>query len=178
MAIREVDAISDAIIETEKEIAGDAWGNEDTGALDETGDRSLEDIGEGLEGQQEPEDDDDTEGEDADGEAEAEGEGEGETAEAEAAKAAAAAAAKAAGEVQPEGRIPSGKYREVSERARAAEAERDALKAQIEKTGGENKSLADKLDLVMREINDLKRAPRGEVKPPEPVAPTEPPDQF
>lgn len=168
MAIREVDAISDAIIETEREIAGEAWGQEDT-ELDSTGDRSLEDMGEGLEGQQEAEDDEEADGEDADGEAESEAEGEAETAEAAAAAAKDGKGdAKPAGQEPPEGgRVPSGKLREANEARRAAEAERDALKAQMEKAGGENKSLADRLDLVVREIADLKRGPRTEARPAE-----------
>jgi hypothetical protein len=180
MAIREVDAISNAIIETEREIAGSAWDQEDT-ELDETGDRSNEEMGEGLEGQHEADDEVELEADDADGETETEAE----TAEAEAAAAAAAAAngkdktaEKPAAEVAPEGRVPSAKYREVAERARAAETERDALKAQIEKSGGENKSLTERLDLVMREIADIKRIPRSEARPAEPPKPVEAPDIF
>jgi len=168
MAIREVDAISDAIIETEKEIAGEAWGNEDTSALDETGDRSLEDIGEGLEGQQEPEDEDETEGEDADGETESEGEDEGEGETEGDKKPLAAEDGKGKPEAkpaeQPEGRVPSGKLREANERARAAEAERDTVKAKIDEV---TKTFSDKLDAAMRRIDDLTRAPRTE--PPKPA---------
>lgn len=183
MAIREVDAISDAIIETEKEIAGDAWGQEETSAVDETGDRSLEDMGDGLEGQHEAEDEDETEGEDADGESEDEGEGEDEAAVAAAATgkdrntepAKAAAAEPAEG-----GRVPSGKLREANEARRAAEAERDALKAQIDKAKGDTTSLTEKLDLVMREITELKRG-GARVEPPkaaEPPKPATAPDLF
>jgi hypothetical protein len=128
--IREVDAISDAIAETEKEIAGDAWGNEETSAHDETGNRSLEAIGGGLEGQNELEDEagseehdgDETEGEEAEeGEDGEETEGsEGETGQ------------EGKGETKPEsktgeqreqtqGRVPSGKLREEAERRRLVE---------------------------------------------------------
>lgn len=161
-------AISTAIIATEKEIAGAAWGEEDTDALDATGDRSMEDMGDGLEGQIEPDDDDDAGGEDADGEAESEGDGE--TAEAAAAAAAAEKSGKDGqpekkpdGRTEPGGRVPSGEYRKVADRARAAEAERDALKAAIDKSNAESQA---KLDLVMREIAALKTAPRNE--PPKP----------
>src|SRR6266851_2424183 len=130
MPIREVDAIGDAIIATEKEIAGAAWGEEDTDAADETGDRSLEDMGDGLEGQREAEEDDEPEDDDADGEAESEGE----AAEAEAAALAAAEQAKKT-EPPEGGRVPSGKLREANEAKRAAEAERDALKAELAKAG-------------------------------------------
>ncbi|MDI1265599.1 MAG: hypothetical protein PS018_20320 [bacterium] len=175
MAIREVDAISDAIIATEKEIAGEAWGNEDTDAAEASGDRSLEDIGDGLEGQHEAAAHVD-EGEDAgdNGEAGDEGddvgEGEGQT-EAEAASAA-AVAARPAGE-QPQGRIPSGRLREANERARAAEAERDAVKGQLT-------TFSEKLDQALRRIDDLSRAPvRAEPpKAAEPPAPAKVPDIF
>jgi hypothetical protein len=180
MAIREVDAIENAIIETEREIALEAWGQEENTELDETGDRSPESMGEGLEGQHEP-DEDETEGEEADGESET-GEGEGETAEAEVAAAATAAAAEAGkgktATEPPKGQVPSGTYRQVAERARAAEAERDALKAQIEKAKGDTTSLADRLDAVTREIAELKRAPREVPKAAEPPAPAKRPDQF
>jgi len=182
MAIREVDAISDAIIATEKEIAGEAWGNEDTDAADASGDRSMEDIGEGLEGQHEAGSDDDGEEADvdADGDGEGEeGEGEGET-EAEAAEAAAAVAAgkgevippkPAAGE-RPQGRVPPGVHREAQERARAAEAERDTLKGQLT-------TFSDKLEQAMRRIDDLSRAPRAEPpKPADPPTPKAAPDIF
>lgn len=181
MAIREVDAISDAIIATEREIAGEAWGQEETDALDETGDRSHEDLGEGLEGQHEAGDEIEDDGEDADGDEEVDGEGDDEgkgQTEAEI-----AAAAKAAGEpkpaarTEPEGRVPPGRYREVAERARAAEAERDALKAEMAKAG-ETKTLADKLDLALREIDNLKRAPRTEPKAVEPPKAEVVPDIF
>jgi hypothetical protein len=163
--IREVDAISDAIIETEKEIAGAAWDQEDT-ERDDSG-RSLEDMGDGLEGQHEA-DDEETEGEDADGEAESEGEGEGEaeTAEQIAAKAKPGETEKPP--ERPEGRVPSGKLREANERARALEAERDALKAQVDKSKGDTQ-LSDRLDQAMREIAALKTAPRPPAaEPPKP----------
>lgn len=172
--IREVDALSDAITSTEKEIAGDAWGEVDTDALDETGDRGLEDVGSGLEGQHEAEDADDVEGEEAEGEEVTEAEGEGQT-EAEVA----AAAAAQAGKTEPPegGRVPSGKLREANEARRAAEAERDALKAEIEKSKGDTTSLKGQLDLVMREINDLKRG-GVRTEPPKPVEPKAVPDIF
>lgn len=168
MAIREVDAISDAIISTEKEIAGDAWGNEATDALDQSGDRSLEDIGGGLEGQHEA-DDDDTDGEDAEGEgseAQDDGEGEGEVAAGAEALVAGAKegtgeqlAAKPGARTEPEGgRVPSGILREANERARVAESKLD----EVTKTFGE------KLDQALREISELRRAP-ARTEPPKPA---------
>ncbi len=160
---REDDAISNAITATELEIAGAAWGNEETDALDETGDRSLENTGDGLEGQHEPDEDDDLDDDESDEDDEGEGKPE----------------PKPAGDKPveepkkndldiPEGRVPPGQYRKVAERARAAETERDALKAQLN----------DRLELVMREISDLKRAPRGDIKPQEPPKPEVVPDIF
>lgn len=182
MALREIDAISDAIIETEREIAGSAWDQEDT-EREDGGDRSLEAMGDGLEGQQEPEEDDELEGEEADGELESEGDVEAEGDKPVAGKEGEGdkpVAEKPALRAEPEGgRVPPGKLREANERARAAETERDALKAQIEASKGENKSLTDKFDLVMREIEGLKRAPRAEPpKPAEAAKPAEAPDIF
>lgn len=134
--VREVELteqdITDAMIATEKEIAGGAWGDEETDALDDTGDRSLEEIGEGLEGQHEADEDED-DGDDA-GDPSKEGDEEsgdqGKTDESQP-----ALAAKPEGQKQPEGkgeeggpsgRVPAGLLREANERARAAVAERDA----------------------------------------------------
>ena len=123
----ENDILREAISGTEREIFGDAFGQEDT-TLDDTGDRSLEAMGEGLEGQVEPEDEDEDEAD--------EGEEGGEEAQPEGQK------AKAEGETEVEpkpatdaqeerGRVPAGRLREATEARRAAEAERDALKAQF-----------------------------------------------
>ncbi|MBV8474082.1 MAG: hypothetical protein JO107_14785, partial [Hyphomicrobiales bacterium] len=56
----ERDILRDAIIGTEKEIFGDAFGQEEV-TLDESGDRSLEAMGSGLEGQHEPDDEEEDE---------------------------------------------------------------------------------------------------------------------
>jgi hypothetical protein len=155
MANESSDPITAAMIETEKEIAGFAWNNEETESLDSTGDRSLEDLGEGLEGQHE-------EGEDAEGD---EPEGDEPEEQTEPEKKPEPVAAKP-GDTQttrtePEGRIPPGRLREANERARAAEVERDTLKAERDRLAAESKA---QLDLVMREIAALKTAPRGETK--------------
>lgn len=129
--VREVEIteadIAAAVNETEKEIAGAAWGDEETEALDATGDRSLESLGEGLEGQHEA-DEDDTEGEESGEEAESEeGEDEeqGEQPPQEAGKSAGEQKTQVEGD-EPRGRVPAGRLREATERARTAEAERDA----------------------------------------------------
>jgi hypothetical protein len=99
MAAREIDAISTAIIETEREIAGDAWDQEET-ERDDSG-TALESMGEGLEGQHEAEDDEDADGEDAEGTEESDADGETDDADAEAIAAAAAAAKDGKGEQRP-----------------------------------------------------------------------------
>lgn len=142
MAMREVDLIGQAMIATEKEIAGSAWGNEEP-VLDETGSRQLETMGDGLEGQHEPDDEDDeTEGEEAEGKSESEegeGQAEGEQQEAEgetnpdAAKADAGKDKPEAAEVVPDSRdrVPAKRLREQTERTRVVEAERDELRKQL-----------------------------------------------
>lgn len=177
MAIREVDAISDAIVETEREIAGDAWGQEDT-ERDAGGDRSLENMGEGLEGQHE----DETDGEDAEGEEESESEAKPETTEGEVKPGEEGKGEQpkpdARGEQQPEGRVPSGKLREANGRARVLQAELDTFKTKDEQRGGEFKSLTEKLDLALRQIDDLRRTPRSEPKPADKAEPKAAPDIF
>lgn len=166
MAIREIDAIGDAIIATEKEVAGEAWGDEETEGLDASGDRSNETMGEGLEGQHEPDDNDEDEGEKSESESEEEGEGEAE----EGAEGETEPAAKANGEdkpkaAEPEGRVPPGRLRErtaerdaaVAERD-AIRAERDALKARVDTQGQEFKS---QMDLIQRQLSELRQAPRA-----------------
>lgn len=170
MANESSDPITAAMIETEKEVAGFAWGNEETEAADPSGDQSLEDMGNGLEGQLEPDEPDEVDDPEA-----------AEAAEAEAAEAAAEAAKKDGEDdpkptttEQPQGRVPPGKHREVLERARAAEVERDTIKAAFDRREAESKA---QLDLVMREIAALKTAPRSDVKP-EPPKPEVVPDIF
>jgi len=169
MARESDDPISAAIIATEREIAGDAWGNEETDALDATGDRSLEEQGEGLEGQHEADGDEVTEGEDAEGDEESDGE-EGDGTK----KPEPEVEPKRAVE-EPQGRVPPARLREATERARAAETERDTLKAAFERSQAESKA---QLDLVKREIAALKTAPRTETKVAEPPKPEVIPDIF
>jgi hypothetical protein len=162
MANESSDPITAAMIETEKEVAGFAWDNEETEAADPSGDKSLEDMGDGLEGQHEAEDD--VDGEEAEGESEDEAEAKTDEDE----------PPKPTTTEQPQGRVPPGKHREVLERARAAEAERDTIKAAFDRREAESKA---QLDLVMREIAALKTAPRSDVKP-EPPKPEVVPDIF
>src|SRR6185437_4813104 len=139
------DPIAAALIETEKEIAGFAWGNEDTEAADPTGDQSLEDMGEGLEGQHEADEDEDADGEtegDEDPGAEGEQDGKDGTKD-KPATGKDGEGDKPAATTQPakgetEGRIPPGRLREANEARRAAEAERDALKTSLERSQAES----------------------------------------
>ncbi len=172
---REEDAISTAIIETEKEIAGFAWDIEETEALDASGDRSAESLGDGLEGQHEAEDDEETEveeteeSEETEAEGEADGTGKGEP--------------KPEAEEEPEqiprdtpaGRVPSGKLREANERARQAEERARQIEAQRAED-------ARKLDALQTQIATLtqvvgQRAPTAPVVEPK-VEPKAAPDIF
>lgn len=173
--LNEVDAISAAIAATEVEIAGDAWGNEDTDKLDASGDRSLESLGEGLEGQHEDEDDEaaDTEaegdgeesenadGEDTEGEGDEDGEGQGEQPE----------PSQTQRTERQEGRVPPGRLREAAERARQAEAERDQLRRELEEArqakpaaNPEFEALKAQLALLQQQLQPR----QAEQKPPEP----------
>lgn len=182
--LRTIDAddLSDAIDATEGEISGAAWGNEDTDSLDESGDRSLEGMGSGLEGQHEADDDEaegseETEGDEVDGEGEGEGETDGE-AETTAGKDGAGdqSQRQQAGEQEPQGRVPPGKYREVAERARSAEAERDRLKALVD---GQPKA-DPRLDALQTQVTTLTQllGQRGQRTEPEPPKPAVVPDIF
>jgi hypothetical protein len=180
MAMRtiEIDEIGNAIDSTNKEIFGEAFEQEEL-TLDETGDRTVEQMGEGLEGQHEPDDDDEAEGEESEGDEESdgeEGEDDGKVLKTEGED---KPEAQANGKTEPkvEGRVPSGTYRQVAERARAAEAERDSLKAQIEK-GGETKALSDKLELALRQIDELRRQPVQQQQPKVEPKVEAPPDLF
>src|ERR1051326_1620285 len=177
MAMREVDVIGAAMTATEKEIAGAAWGDEEP-VLDETGDRTVETMGDGLEGQHEPDDEDDeTEGDESEGEVES-AEGEGGEAEPEVKEPEGEDKPATKAEGEKEGRVPSGRVREQTKRAEAAEAERDALKAAADASKQQYSALADKLDLALRQIDDLRRAPRDPGKPADAAAIEKAPDFF
>lgn len=181
MATRVIDPIGQAITATEKEIAAAAWGNEEP-VLDETGDRTVETMGDGLEGQHELDDDDETtEGGESEVETESE-EGEGESDEGAEGEAEAAAEAddkgkpEARAEGEREGRVPSGRLREANERAKAFETQRDELKAQIEAERAESRRQFDALNARMEQIaKSMQPSPK-----PEEPAPTEQkaPDWF
>ena len=125
------DILRDAIIGTEKEIAASAFDHEE-GPHDATNDRSLESLGDGLEGQHEPEEDDDDNGgpEDPDDGADDDGHPKDEPENPDAVEA--KAEVKPEAKPEPQGRVPAGRLREEAERARVAIAERDGLKAQLD----------------------------------------------
>jgi hypothetical protein len=186
-------ALGQAIADTENEIFSEAFGDKEP-VLDDSGDRTHEEMGEGLEGQQEPpdEDDDDDESEESEGEEEEgepeEGEGEeGEEAEAEeeeesepeeAETEAKAEAPKA--ETKPDGRVPAGRLREQTERATRAEerinaltAEREAERQRYERDIGD---LRRQFDGVLQTMQG--RQPTPQTPQPSQPEPDTPPDQF
>jgi hypothetical protein len=139
MATQDIDIIGNAITATEKEIAGAAWDDEERFALDETGDRSQEGMGDGLEGQQE-DDEDDERGVETEEEELPEGETQAEVREPEGEKPPVQAEGKdgklqgepAKPEDKTNGRVPPAVHRQAAERARAAEAERETLRTALE----------------------------------------------
>lgn len=185
--VREVDAISDAIIETEREIAGEAWGIEDTERADSTGNRALESMGDGLEGQheaaEEGEDaqgsDEEIEGEESDEEAEdGEDEGEGEEAETEAAGDGKTGQQNREQE-PPAGRVPSGKLREEAEKRRLAEAKIAELEAKLAAAPADNPKVAAleaRLEALTALLNGQRQPPQPAKE--EPNAEAEIPDIF
>jgi hypothetical protein len=194
MATHEEDLIRDAMDDTNKEIFHDAFG-QDEPVLDETGDRSHESMGDGLEGEHWPGEDEDEspdeeEGEEAEetpgeeqGEEESEeaeqGEEDEEEAESEEETAESESETAKPVETKPEGRVPSGRLREQTERAERAEArfeaiaqERDSDRQRYERDIGD---LRRQLDGVLTALNGRQASPQG--APQQPPADL-PPDQF
>lgn len=164
------DVIEQAVIETNREIAAEAWDQEHV-ELDHTGDRTPESMGDGLEGQIEDEEVEETETEEVEAEA-------AESEEAEEKLEAKPEGEKPAVEAKPEGRIPSGVLREQKAKAAAEksalEKERDDLKAQLETSNtnsrAEVKALSDRLDGVLAVLRQ-QQAPKTEAKPEAEVVP-------
>lgn len=166
------DPIDRAMIATEMEIAADAWGDEEpeTGG---TSERTQETMGDGLEGQHEPDEGaEEPEADEAEGEeASEDGEDKSEKLEAGEEKDESKEAQAAEDKSQPEkdGRVPSARLREQTDKARAAESERDTLKAQLTARDGEFAALKGQLDLVVRQLGELQRMPRADAKGAEPT---------
>lgn len=159
------DLLSNAIIATEREIASAAWGEEDSGPLDPTGDRSLEAMGDGLEGQRDPEDDD-VEDPDDGTDDDAHPKDEPENPDAVEAKDGKDKSETKPGEQtqqDPQGRVPSGVLREANERARAVAAERDTLKAQLDAEKASNKTALDALNAKLEGV--LAAVQKGQATP-------------
>ena len=182
---REDDILKDAIIGTEREIFGEAFGKDDGAALDETGDRSLEQMGTGLEGQHEPEEDEEPEAEETGEEAEPEkveakeGDKSKKTEELEKPE---KADPKALVVEEPKGRVPAGRLREETKRAQAAEAALVEAKAKIAEADAARKkdidALTARFDGVLAALSKQQQAvqpPKAEVKDDKPAGP---PDLF
>lgn len=136
-------------------------------------DRTPETVGEGPEGQVEDEDADaETETEEV--EAEAEESPEGQNAKPPEGQKPATEAAKPVPR-EPEGRVPSARLREQTERTRALETERDALKAELATTQttsrAEVAALNARLDGVLAAIWQQPQPQNGQQKPQAEVVP-------
>jgi len=164
-----------AIIETDKEIFAEGMDLEAV-TLDETGDRSLEAMGAGLEGQHEPEEDD-ADDEEQDAEEKSETEGEGESKEEVEAK---AETDTKEPPQEPQGRVPSGRLREEAEKTRAAQAERDQMKAERDALKAEEKAYRQELAELKAKFEGFlaarreSRQEKNAIEPP--PAPETPPD--
>jgi hypothetical protein len=164
MAKADDDLLGNAIIETEKEIASGAW-DEEPGALDPTGDRSLEEMGDGLEGQHEEEEEIEAAPEEKETPEEKPEEKKAET-------------EPKTGEVippEPQGRVPAGRLREEAERARTAIAERDTFKAQLEADRAAHKAA---IDAVNAKLEGVLAAFKGTAPKTEEPAKPKIPDLF
>lgn len=187
MPTRESDALSAAMAATDQELFASALGD-DPAVHDETGDRSLEQQDDGLEGKVEDEGKEEAEAVAADEDGEAK-EDEGETAEKGPKKDPATgkfvkADAEEKAEEKPEGeepvkdeqigRVPSARLRQATEKTKAAEAERDALKAAREEDKRERDALKAQMELLSRQFAQRQQP---ETKPEVKAADAEP-DMF
>lgn len=150
-------AIAEAVADTEKEVFDDALGNE---PLEETGDRSLEQMDDGNEGEADG---------DA-GEAEASGEGEGKQTETQAGDKPprdekTGQFAKASDGNKPG--IPPGRLKEEGDRRRAAEALAGDLQSRFD-------TLQKQFDALQAGLNQRQQQPQNQQQQQEP----QPPDMF
>lgn len=187
MAKGESDALSAALAATDAELFATALGHE-TAVHDDTNDRGLEQQDRSLEGKVEHDGEAADEVEAADGEAAEvdqtevaakDGDKADETggpkrdADGKFVKADAEAPAKEADKADPkDGRVPSAVVRESNEKRRAAEAERDALKAAREDDKREREALKAQVELLGRQF-----AQRQAPEPAKPEA-SQRPDKF
>jgi hypothetical protein len=177
--------LENAVDATSQEIFASAFGDEDP-VLDETGDRAIENMGEGLEGQTEVDDEDaeteEGEGEESETEGEAgkddKGEDAAEKAEAEKLAAEKVEAEKLAAEKPPEGKVPPGRLREQTERTKAAETERDALKAQVETERANSRKEIDELKAQFNGVLAALQRQQPAAPKVDETKPAAPPDVF
>ena len=191
MATQEEELIQDAMSSTDKEIFGAAWGQEDDGVQDDTGDRTLEQMGEGLEGEhvapdEEVETDDEQSAEETEPEGEEGEETEGEEGEEQDEEAAESEEDEAETEAEtpeqksppqeppPQGRVPPGRLREQTKRAERAEA---ALREHDAAQRAEIDGLKRQFEALTAALQVRQGAPQG-APPQPPPAPDKPPDQF
>lgn len=175
MAKDDSDALlRDAIDGTSKEIFSEAFGKEDL-TLDDTGDRGLEAMGDGLEGQVEP--DEDEEDESADNPDDGEDDDKHPSEEPENPDEVEAKAETKPEPEEPKGRVPAGRLREEAERARAAIAERDALKAQVEAEKANSQKVIADLNAKFEALLALQRQ-QPPATPATPAQPVKTPDLF
>lgn len=170
------DDVNAAIAGTEGEIFTEAMGDDEQ---DNDGDRSLEEMGDGLEGDHLDDEDEAEEASDEEAtEEESEEASEEESEEEESEEADEEEAAEEEPEAQPEPvtakdradqRIPRSRLNQEIERRRAAEAEKNALSEQI-------KALNSRLDTTLTQIASARQQPQ-----PQPQTESQPepePDQF
>lgn len=187
---QESDLVTEAIKGTEAEIFGEAFDAEDA-VQEEAGDRSLESLGEGLEGRG---DDDDADAEeeadeaatDADGKAVVrdpetgkfaakDAKGEKPKAAEEDEEAEAEPPVKGKGEAEePKGRVPAGRLREEAEGRRAAEDRAKAAEQQLEQERANNRTALEQLNAKLEGV--LAAVKPG--KPAQEAVKPEKPDMF
>jgi hypothetical protein len=195
---KEIALLGDAIAATDRELfIGAATGKDDEEIVhDETGDRTREGMGDGLEGQVEAEEPEEAEadadaetsekGGDAEADEEADTEAEGDKKPKPdrevdgkfAAKEGADKTDVAADKGNKDGRVPPGRLREETQKRVAAEAERDEYKAKVEAGQREFAQLSAKLDQAVGRIDEISRRPAGDVAKPAADTKTEAPDIF
>lgn len=173
MAQREIDPLENEILgtaikNTEAEMFREATGAEEPSEGDDEGDQSLEEMGDGLEGQVEKADDDEAEVEDeAETEDEAEEADKGEKAKGDEAQRddKGRFAEEGKGDVRVPLKVARQQAREAEDRAKTAETERDAVKTEMA-------TLNAKLDGILAGLS------RPAQQPPKPQEQTQKPDMF
>lgn len=187
MAERDDDLLGQAIANTEKEIWASAM-DEKEAVLDESGDRTPEQMGEGLEGQIEPEDDADDAGEEAGESKDAKGDDRERDPETGKFKAkdneglkgdkpgepAKPEAKDGPATDEPKGRVPPARLREETQKRTTETARADAAEQRASKAETDLAALNAKLDGILVAM----RAPQQQPQPQPKAEPREAPDMF